>query len=320
MQRYITFNGGYKSALVLCLVCGCFSVSPIKVSAENDPNTLTSNNDYTAEVVKKEKAEDSCTLEIFTLEIRDKKTNEVARLKIGGIGERIRSVERLYLLENNKLIVHGKLKRADIIYVIETKTSKVVDVFWCYNPVLSPSKRFCIYEKFYPYHGLKGSQTTVMLLYDMQKSPSENILPVNYVRWPLIEVGLPVYPRPYVENKAYVLPDQQQENPFWYLRSSPFLWSEDANDIVFLCHHEGRTNIVRVNLSEGVEKPRIYEALINVADFIKPDLPKELREKEAAQLKRLSAEDIAWDGEDHVVVTPSKAYYTLQGRIRLAVP
>jgi len=293
----------------------------MKALAANDPNTSTSNSTYAAEIVKEEKTKNSSILTVFTLEIRDKKTNEVAHVTFGGIGERIRSIEKLYLFENNKLVVHGNLKRADIIYVVDCKTQNVVDMFWCYDPVLAPSKRFWVYEKFYPYHGLKSIQTTVVLVYDMQRTPLENRVPVKgYTEWPKVQVGLPIYPRPYLEAKAYVLQRQQYEEPPWYLRSSPLLWSKDSNDVVFLYNHKKQAYVVRVNISAGIDKPKILEAPINVGNFVRQDLPEDFRKKEAARLHMVSATEITWDGKDHILVKPSKAHYTLEDRIRLPVP
>jgi len=287
----------------------------------HDPNTSTSNNTYAAQIIKEEKDRESSGLPVFTLEIRDRNTHEVAHVTFGGIGERIRSIEKLYLFENDKLVVHGKLKQADIIYVIDCKTRKVVGMFWCYDPVLSPSKRFWTYEKFYPYHGLKSIQTTVVLVYDMQRTPLENRVPVKgYTEWPKVQVGLPIYPRPYVEAKAYVLLRQQQKEPPWYLRSSPLLWSTNATDVVFLCNHEKVTYVVRVNVAAGIEKPKIFSAPVNVGNFVKSELPEEFRKKEALRLHMFSAKEIHWDGNDHVIAKPNKAYYTLQHEIRLSVP
>ena len=321
MQKYMKFNSDYKSVMVLCWFCICLYLFPVHVIAENDPNTSVSNESYAVKVVKEEKAEDSCKLKVFTLKINDKKSNTVNYVRIGGREEQIKSVENLYLLEGDKLVVHGKLKRADIIYLIDNKKHEVTDMFWCYDPVFSPSRHFLIYEKFYPYHGLKATQTTVVLIYDMEKSPLENRVPVKgYTTYPENQVGLPLYPKPYVEARAYVLPKQQQENPFWYLRSSPFFWSADANDVVFLCNHEEQTYIVRVNISAGLDKPKVFEAPINVGNFVKPELPEEYRKKEAARLHTLSATEILWDGKDHVVIKPHWVYHTLQDRIRLAIP
>ena len=321
MRDCKNFNGDCKRAFVSRVVCGCLLFVPMKALAENDPNTFISNNTYAAEIIKEEEVKESCVLKVFTLEIRDIKTHEVAHVTIGGIGERIRAIEKLYLFENNKLVVHGNLERADIIYIVDCETNNVVDMFWCYNPVLAPLNRFWVYENFYPYHGLKSIQTTVVLVYDMKRTPLENRVPVKgYTEWPEVQVGLPIYPKPYVEAKAYVLPRQQQENPFWYLRESPFLWSQDANDVVFLCNHQEQTYIVRVNISAGINKPKIFEAPVDVGSFIKPDLPEESRKREADRLHTVSATEIYWDGKDHVIAKPNKAYYTLQDKIRLPVP
>jgi len=224
-------------------------------------------------------------------------------------------------LQKDRLLAVGKLKWAEIVFVIDLKNGKLLDEFWCYAPTISPTSRFLVYEKFYPYHGLPPTRTTVLLAYDMRKSPLENRVPVvGYTAWPKEQVGLPIYPQPYVKARAYVLVEQQRENIHWYMLSSPFLWSGDANDVVFLCNHKKQAYIVRVNISAGVDKPKIFEAPANVGNFVKPDLPEEFRKKEAARLHMVSATEILWDGEKHVIVKPNKAYYSLQDKIRLPVP
>jgi len=314
-----------KEFFLMVCVCSFLAIlhSLSFASKTKEPSNAIklSTKDFSITLVGEEFSENAPHLKRFHLEIFDKGTKEFRHLTIGDIHSRVRSIKSIYPLRNNLLIIFGNLKRAEIVFIVNLWKGQLIDEFWCYDPVLSPSEHYLVYEKFYPYHGLPGSQTTVVLLYDLQKSPSENRIPVEgYTSWPESQVGLPVYPEPYVKAQAYVLPEQQLENPNWYSLTSPFLWHQDSNDIVFLCNHEGQTNIARVNISDGVKKPKIYEAAVNVADFIKPDLQEELREKEVARLRRLSAEDITWDGKEYVIIKPDRAYRTLRNEFRLSVP
>lgn len=276
---------------------------------------------YSVVVLGEEPVQEAPWVKQFNLRITDKSSGEVRHMTLGGLFSRVRSIKAFYFLENDRLLVLGKLKRAGIVFILDLKECKVLDEFWCYAPTISPTGRFLVYKKFYPYHGLPPTRTTVVLLYDMRKPPAENRVPVvGYTAWPKEQVGLPIYPEPYVKARAYVLVEEQLQNPNWYNLGSPFLWSADANDVVFLCNHQKQTYIVRVNISAGIDKPKIFEAPVIVGSFVKPDLPEEYRKKEAARLHMVSATEIHWDGKDHVIVKPNKAYYTLQDKIRLPVP
>ncbi|MCK4815809.1 hypothetical protein KA005_08565 [bacterium] len=296
--------------------------SSIGAAAEDVNNMPAAASDkYSVMVIGEEAIEEAPWLKKFNLEITDKISGEVKRLTLGGLFSRVRSIESFYLLQKDRLVAVGKLKRAEIVFVIDLKNGKLLDEFWCYAPTISPTGRFLVYKKFYPYHGLPPTRATVVLVYDMRKPPVENrVAVVGYTAWPKEQVGLPIYPEPYVKARAYVLVEEQLQNPNWYNLSSPFLWSADANDIVFLCTHQKQTHIVRVNISAGIENPKIFEAPVIVGNFVKPELPEEFRKKEAARLHMVSATEIHWDGKHHVIAKPNKAYYTLQGKIRLPVP
>jgi len=262
----------------------------------------------------------------YAFNVVNYETGKAQRFVLRGDFKPINEVQvYMTLPQKDMLVIQTRWKKrtkpSTGMYIVDLKTSKLIDEFCCYTPVLSPLKNVWVYEKNYLPHELPAARTTVVLMYDLRKSPSENRVPVvGYTPYPLEQVGIPVYPQPYVKAKAYVLPEQQMENPNWYSLSSPFLWSEDSNDVVFLCNHQQVTYIARVNISGGIDKPAISEAPVNVARFIKADLPEDYREREAARLHSLSATKIVWDDKDHVIITPDKAYYTLEPKIRLSVP
>jgi len=198
-----------------------------------------------------------------------------------------------------------------VVSMLNLETLEYTNCFWAYKLSLSPSGRFFAYVKFYSRH--QSSISDIVLIYDLAKSGVENCL-AGYCGTKT-DSGIPVYPRENVISRSY---NQSYEKK--YIVASPILWSKDSNDIVFLCNYEGRTNTARVNLCEGVEKPGIYEAPINIADFMKPDLLEEFKRQKASQLNTISATEIVWDGEDHVIVTRGQTYYMLQEKIRLPVP
>lgn len=305
-----------------------FTLCSIGLTKE-DANTqlIVSNDKYQVSFAGEKLVKERPWVRNFIFEIVDKKTQEVNQFVLAATHKPIKEMYlKLHLLEDNELVIQTKWKKrrraSTGIHIVDAKRNELVDEFWCYEPVLSPSKRFWIYEKFYPPYGLPAERTSVVLLYDMEKSPLENRLPVEgYTEWPKEQVGLPVYPEPYVKARAYVLVEQQQQNPFWYHLCSPFLWSADANDVVFLCTHQKQTYILRVNISAGIDKPKIFKSPIVVSNFIKPTLSEESRKRQVDLLHTISVTDIAWDGPNHVIVKPSKAYYNiLQDKVRLTVP
>jgi hypothetical protein len=263
----------------------------------------------------------------YLFRILDKETHEASHFFLD---HRYKPIEEMRLsmrlLLNKTLVIETEWrKRPDAstgIHIVDVNKNQLVDEWWCYNPVLSPSNRFWVYEKFYPRHGLPAERASVVLIYDMEKTPAENRIPViGYTKWPKEQVGLPIYPQAYVNARAYVLPEQQLQNIHWYTLSSPFLWGKDPNNIVFLSDHQNETNIVRVDLTLGIQRPKIFTSPIVVSDFMKPSLSEYVRKREAALLRTLSVADIAWDGPDHVIVKPHKLRQNiLLDRIRLAVP
>jgi hypothetical protein len=314
---------GWLLLSMLPLMCGWLFGVCSATPADEVPNggMSISNDKYSLSIIDEKPVIGAPWLKAFIFEIVDKKAQKINQFVYGDLWSRIRSVKNLYLLENDRLVIHGKLKRADIISMLDLKQNELADGFWCYDPVLSPSKRFYVYEKFYPYHGLPATQTSVVLVYDMEKPPPENRVPVkDYTEWPKEQVGLPIYPGPYVKARAYVLLEQGEPEWQHYGVNSPFLWSEDENRVVFLSTHKKQLYIVRVELSDGIRKPKIFKKPIVVANFIKPSLSEKVRENEAKILYAFSAIDIAWDGVDYIIVKPDKTYYALQEKIRLRVP
>jgi hypothetical protein len=231
---------------------------------------------------------------------------------------------KLYLFENDRLVIKGGWKQrpgTSRIHIVDVSKNELIDEFTCLSPVLSPTGRFWVYQKHKYAHGIPVEQPTIVLIYDMKKSPSENRLTeMDTTQRHRFNAGLPIYPQAYVEAKKYVLQGQWEkgrENP--HVRS-PFLWSDDEKQILFLSSYKEQAYLIRIDLSAGFEKPKIFERSIDIADLIKTSYSEKVRRKQAERIKAFSATDICWDGKEHVIVKPSKAYYSLEEEISLRVP
>jgi len=284
-----------------------------------------SNERYTVTLIGERKAE-TTPGNAFLFEILDKRSGKTKLFPLEGVGVRPLKefIVELKFARGDKLFIIIRWKPKPVaatIHLVDLEEATLIDKICGYRPSVSPSGRFCVYDMWYPPHGVRGV-STVVLVYDTKRRPDENRLGRH--SWPAF-VGIPIYPERNVREKKYLFWEQQ----FWseeqcYFLSSPFLWSEDERNVVFLCDHGGRTYIVRVDLSEGIEKPRIFERVIQVREeFVKPEYLGEfraglLRNERFARV--LHAEGLEWDGPDHVIVKVSGALYHLKERIRLQVP
>jgi hypothetical protein len=159
---------------------------------------------------------------------------------------------------------NGRPDASTVLFIIDAIECSVVDTIQCRDPIFSPSKRYWVYEKFMRSRAPLWVSTSVILCYDLDKSPEENRMGPP-PRFPSdSEVGWAVYPPPFVAAQAYFLPDQQQTRPEgWYALVSPFLWAEDADKVYFLCQEKGHpTALVSVDLSKGPKQPLSGHAVL----------------------------------------------------------
>ena len=293
--------------------------------------SFVSNSKYEITLVDEKPLKPTSSLLQFLFEVKSKSTGKISQITIGDRESRFRALTNLHLFNNNVFVVEGELKRASTITVFDLKKSKQVDMFWCYGPTPSHSKRFWVYKKFIPYHGVPpGVMSSVALVYDMSKSPEKNRVPViSYTPKPKAYVGIPIYPASHANAKAYLVPEQLQANlvPGWqHIIVSPFLWSNDGRQVVFLCTHlverYDRPHIVRIDLSAGVDRPRIFERpIILTHEFFKSANPRATTNEidESRRENRLfSADKIEWLGSNQVVIRPSR--HGMKEEIILPVP
>ena len=81
---------------------------------------------------------------------------------------------------------------------------------------------------------------------------------------------------------------------------------------------------MKLDLSSGIEKPLISESPIKITEeFVKPERKMEFKWNLIRKTKienKLYADQLKWDGLNHIIVKPNEAYYMLQEQIRLPLP
>lgn len=251
----------------------------------------------------------------YVFEILEKKSGQTKPLEIEvALLPPKYSLFRLHVLPSHRVVVEHCWKGLEHSIrstrswgIVDLKIGSVVDWFWCTAPVPSPSKRFCIYRKFIPPHAPPGAQTAVVLVYDMDKAPEENRLPSDRT-WPEgeVDVGMPIYPEPYAEARAYELEEQwDPDADFFYSTCSPFLWAEDESCVVFLCAPSGKsTDLVCVCFPEGIQRPVVAKTPIIAMDHAKPATIRTIQhfEKKRGRPFPVWAEELAWVDKEHVVI------------------
>ncbi|MDE0299075.1 MAG: hypothetical protein OXN17_10615 [Candidatus Poribacteria bacterium] len=274
----------------------------------------------------------------FEFEIRSKARGKISHITIGKpstVSTRIKSITNLHLFDGNLFIVEGKRRRARTISVVDLRDGKDVNHLWCYKQAPSPSKRFWVFQKFFTY----GSPTTsVVLCYDMKKLPRENLTPEGQLT--------PIYPGECVAAGSHYVrelwdvtpgPDgksisavlKRRPHPWYHGVTSPFLWSHDERQVVFLCVHliqgHDRTHIVRVDLSGGIDKPKIFSRPILItSDFVKPEYKKRFQAETLTDKpkykKGFGADAIEWLDSTQVKVKVDPHYRLLKQELILHVP
>lgn len=248
--------------LLFCLMTyATYAQLPVVVNTSS-----VSNSEYEVNLVNQMTAhpENPQSYWEFEFEIRSKATGEISHITVGKpskLSTRIKAITNLHLFDGSLFIVEGKRRRARTISVVDLKDGKNVNYLWCFKQAPSASKRFWVFQKFHSY----GSPTTsVVLCYDMKKSPRENLTPKGQFT--------PIYPdecvaagshyvrelwdvTPAPDGKSVSAVLKTRPHPWYHRVTSPFLWSHDERQVVFLCVHltqgHDRTHMAGLNSSQS---------------------------------------------------------------------
>lgn len=223
-------------------------------------------------------------------------------------------------LLDNQLMIRTQSQRRPIspttIDLFSLPDCRLLEDFVCYSPVVSPASRYIVYERFFPPHGLPGSQDCVVLVYDLTLSATDNRLPVvGMTNWKEAMVGFPIYPPICSRLRRYrIVPDASPEELGGV--NSPMLW-QGVDQVVFLTGRYDGCHVVRIDLKKGPLNPAYYHGpVLSPTECVKPGY--ELKAKQQLPFAFL-ASDLVWDGSDAVIVKPNWWDY-LKPEIRVPIP
>lgn len=231
----------------------------------------------------------------------------------------------------DKIVLIGELPYGgDSITVLDAREGQVQDEIRAYGYSISPSKQFMAYKTWYARLGPMNLRKSILVIYDLAGSASAN-------RPPCIEehsfrnAGFPIFPEVNAESIAPE-PDCSDAacgcRPFdvnlgdEYGITSPFLWSEDSKRLVFFAHNsrERKNDLVRIDLTDGIDKVAIARQRVNLDDHIKWDVISDFTgERLAERPYVLGVTNLCWDDEDRILVETYRQYW-LDEKFEMQVP
>jgi hypothetical protein len=181
-----------------------------------------------------------------SLRIRNRATKAQ---KTVALPRELAQVDEIRAGPNGKLVVRGMVNGSvSEIVVVDSASTGVVDVFWCYLPTISPLGEYIAFMKFYPAHFVEGSDDHYML-YDLDKNPIENRPPGVAPDDPQ-DVGRAFYP-PGVGNKPgdnVGVPEESQHQS-----ASRIFWIPDGRQLFFanrVVGSEGEIDLILADIGE----------------------------------------------------------------------
>jgi hypothetical protein len=167
-------------------------------------------------------------------------------------------IDEVCPLPDGRLVLFDDSAGSEVLIVDPAKDS--VDTFYCYWPILSPDRRWIVYEKRYPLHGVEGSAE--YLIYDLNKSAAQN-RPEGDVN-NTTDVGAVIFPpgQKNVGGDNIRVPREQLHSGL-----SPLYWASDSRAVLFADAIAGRpAKIILVTLDDK-GAPSAVEHEITVADL-----------------------------------------------------
>ena len=164
-------------------------------------------------------------------------------------------------LSGGKLAVLSDVGRGHtVVYIVDTLKQEVVDWFYGFSPVISPDRRWIVYDKFLP-GSVQAPTTSEYLIYDLTRTPAQNRSDGN-VDDHYDNIGAVIYP-PGQKNLPLDnigVPEEQV-----HAGGYDFYWAPDSRAIVFGDLTRAASNVVLVKLDDrGI--PTAFEHDISRVD------------------------------------------------------
>ena len=252
---------------------------------------------------------------IFNLKIYDKFKKKTEYFKMCNLTHQIKDL----IIVGDLIVVFGKLATGNIdaITIIDIIKKEEKDFIICYDPQLLLSKKYLIFEKFYPRFSPDEVRSALVLLYNLELTPQENrvgkfdIKKFNEIqsKCPRLftvyhnDVGLPIYPLTNYKNSTYRVWVENLEKRHAII-SPKYAIDAKNNMIFFMARHDKENLIISADLKDGYKSLKLKKYVLKIAAK---------KGKNIFRIKDFSAGD---DGDPKVNITLS----IMQNQIKLQIP
>ncbi len=215
---------------------------------------------YRVELINWERHGEGYSEVRFVLLITDRTTGKEQRVEIDN---RLTGIERLDIAQG-MLLAYGDVGgHFEGLTLVRLANAEVTDFILSYGSDLSPARRYLVFRKFYPPRGMTATRSDVVLVYDLAQERSENWLPGAPGVPAGKNVGLPVYPHENVDPVTYRVWVAEECQRHYVDPQAGFLWTRDEKSLFFIDKTRGQQLLVRVDLEEGLKRPRITTRTID---------------------------------------------------------
>ncbi len=174
----------------------------------------------------------------------------------------------------NKLIVFGKVDNfADGVTIIDLDKKSEDDFFICYRPQLLSNIGYIIFEKFYPRFSPQEVQSSVVLIYDLEKPAVDNRLEEQGLSRSaqtethtasIENVGFPVYPEINTLKQNYSVWIENENERNRIISPGAYLWDDENSSVLFASYHHGENWLTKVRLSNELDQVEVMEDKIEI--------------------------------------------------------
>jgi len=189
----------------------------------------------------------------FYLSARRTADQRIFRFQVANL---TRQIDAVTVLRGDRVAILGRAaSNLGLVTLVALPSGRSLDTFVCFWPVVSPSRSYIAYAKWFPLHiGYGYSETFEYLVYDLSAPASAN-RPSGAQLQNVYDVGWPVYPLNARNTPGDTLLTGT-DVPVHDLVSDGLFWIKGDTVALVDRWHEVNSLVV-VGLAEGVRHPRV---------------------------------------------------------------
>lgn len=222
----------------------------------------TETNDVRISLKKNEPCERRPIMGCFVFEVMNKRKGTRSEFVLEN---EIAQVDEIHAISTSKVAVIGRvMSDVSMVTLVDVRTGKVMDSFYCFFPAVSENKQLVAYVKIFPRHFTEGVSAQY-LIYDFRRTPEEN----RPSRVPLddrYDVGVPVFPPGSANRPGDNIGLPETETHMWGSRG--FFWSKGSQKVAFADSAHGKITLVVADISSGVKAAKVWTKDLPINEIV----------------------------------------------------